>query len=313
MSGKTIPCLVEGCIRPPISKGYCKPHYKKFIEIPRNKAKKAIAAEAAKPVQVSNAPVSKLASTLSKEKMEQLFLTPCRTEQDLKNFIKYFFGLHLPDEKVSRYADTTPFHAIWEAYDICVNKNNPQNVQELLYVAGRGSGKTLGMAIAELLMVFHDQRDTAHVGAILSQAKRCYEYQQKFMLNDRIRNILQPPKVLEKDRILERSNMERSVFNIGGEKVTLEVLPCTLKACLLETSKVNTPNGVIQVSELRKDDLVESPNGWAKVLDNSIEESECLEVELDDGRIIQGTLDHKIRTSIGWVCLKDLDESHEIL
>jgi hypothetical protein len=162
--------------------------------------------------------------------LEKAFLTPCKTEKELQNFIKFFFGLHLPDCRVSRYADTDPFHAVWQVYDICVNKRNPLAVQELLYVAGRGSGKTLGMAIAELLILLHDRRDVVHVGSIMSQAKRCYEYQTKFLLSDRIKPIVSPPKTLEEDCILQKNNMERSVFKLGSEKVSLEVLPCTLKS-----------------------------------------------------------------------------------
>lgn len=353
------PCKIQDCVKPVMSRGYCKYHYKKFVDIPKEKAKKQTLQEEQKRQQVIAKTATAKAAAIPREKLEKLFLTPCRTEQDLKNYIKYFFNLYLPDCKVSRYADTTPFHAIWEAYDICVNKNNPQNVQELLYVAGRGSGKcvlqgtkiitktglkniedikigevvytgwswqpvlqwfdegekegiefttesgksltgslkhrvwgirnwkylidlkigdevkvvdekdqekswnekvvsikrvkayfydleveedhsywsngfishnTLGMAIAELLIMFHDQRDVVHVGAILSQAKRCYEYQQKFILSDRIKPIISPPKTSENLRILEKTNMERSIFNIAGEKISLEVIPCTLKS-----------------------------------------------------------------------------------
>lgn len=168
--------------------------------------------------------------SLTPQQLESMLLTPCKTEADLKNFIKFFFGLQLPDCRVSRYADTDPFHVVQEVYDICVNKRNPHNIQELLYVAGRGSGKTLGMAIAELLVVLHDGRDVVHVGAILNQSKRCYAYQQKFLLNDKIKPIVMRMDIPEDQRILEKSNMEKSIFNIGGEKVSIEVLPCTLKA-----------------------------------------------------------------------------------
>jgi len=114
----------------------------------------------------------------------KMLLTPCKTRAELKAWIHYHLGLDLPDCTVSRYADSNPLDSIWQIYDICVNNNNPDNIEELLYVAGRGSGKTLGVAVAELLVMLHDQRDVVHVGAILTQAKRCYEYQTGFMLND---------------------------------------------------------------------------------------------------------------------------------
>jgi hypothetical protein len=170
------------------------------------------------------------AKALTRDQLQKMLLAPCKSEQDLKNFIKYFLELELPDKKVSRHADTDPFHMVWEMYDICVNKCNPLDIQELLYVAARGSGKTLGAAIAELLIILHDQRDTAHVGAILSQAKRCYTYQQKFLLNKKLRPLMMPADIPEDQRILEKTNMEKSTFNIGGEKIVLEVLPATLKA-----------------------------------------------------------------------------------
>lgn len=164
------------------------------------------------------------------EKRRKALLTPCKTRQELNNWIKFHLGLHLPDVTVSRYADTNPLDIIWEVYHICVLKQNPENIKEILCVAGRGSGKTLGMAIAELLVILHDKREVAHVGAILSQAKRCYEYQMKFLLNDKIKPIVDPPKAPSDQKILQKANMEKSYFLIDGEQVTLEVLPCTLKS-----------------------------------------------------------------------------------
>ena len=108
---------------------------------------------------------------LSLKQRKTLFFKKCETREELSKFIQVFFGLHLPDQVVSRYADVSPLDVIWEVYDICVNKRNPNNIEEILYVAGRGSGKTLGMAIAELLVMLHDGRDICHVGAVLAQAK----------------------------------------------------------------------------------------------------------------------------------------------
>jgi len=186
---------------------------------------------------------------LSIEQKKKLFFKKCTSKEELSKFIQVFFGLHLPDQTVSRFADTNPLHIIWEVYDICVNKNNPEDIEELLYVAGRGSGKTLGMAIAELLVMLHDGRDACHVGAVLAQAKRCYDYQTKFMLSRRIRPIIEDRSVPQEDRVLQKLNMEKSTFNIDDETVTLEVLPCTLKACngphvpLVVTDEIDTVSG----------------------------------------------------------------------
>jgi hypothetical protein len=167
---------------------------------------------------------------LTMAQRKAMLLTPCKTKDELKRWIQYHLGLHLPDQTVSRYADTNPYDIIWELYEICVLKNNPLNVEEILCVAGRGSGKTLGMAIFELLCILHDNRDAVHIGAILNQADRCYAYIKGFMYNRKLKPILMPSKVPEDKRILEKANMSKSIFNLNGEKVTLEIIPCTLKA-----------------------------------------------------------------------------------
>lgn len=305
-------CSITGCGKPLKAKGYCGNHYKRFIELPKKKAEQTALSKIAKQQQASQR-MSERASNLTMAQLEKIFLTPCRTEGDLKNYIKYFFNLHLPDHKVSRYADTTPFHAIWEVYDICVNSNNPQNVQELLYVAGRGSGKTLGMAIAELLVLLHDQRDVVHVGAILSQAKRCYEYQQKFLMSERIKPLVLPPKTQDQERILEKFTMEKSVFNVAGEKVTIEVVPCTLKACLVSSAVSTDVHGTIKpLAYFKPGDLIKDTIGFVEVIDNQLEDAECIRIELEDGRTIEGTLDHKVWTQRGWVELQHLTNDDEI-
>lgn len=184
-----------------------------------------------------------------KAKHTKLFLKPCRSRKELQVWIKHFLDLYLPDVRVSRYADTTPLDVVWEVYRICVLRQNPENIQELLYVAGRGSGKTLGMAIAELMVLLHDKRDVVHVGAILTQAERCYAYQKNFLYSRNIKDMVMPAGVPEDQRILEKANMSNSVFNINKEKVTLEVLPCTLKACngphvpLVVVDEIDTVSG----------------------------------------------------------------------
>ncbi len=97
--------------------------------------------------------------------------------------------------------------------------------------------------------MLHDGRDACHVGAVLAQAKRCYDYQTKFMLSRRIRPIIEDKNVPQEDRVLQKLNMEKSTFNIDDETVSLEVLPCTLKACngphvpLVVTDEIDTISG----------------------------------------------------------------------
>lgn len=192
---------------------------------------------------------SKAKTKLTREQETKLLLRPCKTRAELKAWIKYFLFLELPDVTVSRYSDTNPLDVVFEVYDICVNKNNPDKIQELLFVAGRGSGKTLGMAIAELMVLMHDHRDVVHVGAIQNQAERCYAYQKNFLYNKKLKPLVMPQDIPEDQRIAEKLNMSKSMFNLNGEKITLEVLPCTLKACngphvpLVVVDEIDTVSG----------------------------------------------------------------------
>ncbi len=114
----------------------------------------------------------KTAKKLTREQRLKMLLKPCKTRKEMHAWIKYHLGLELPDCTVSRYANTNPFDVIWELYQVIVLKKNPDNIEEILCVAGRGSGKTLGMAILELMVILHDKRDTVHVGASQTQAER---------------------------------------------------------------------------------------------------------------------------------------------
>src|SRR6185369_14367718 len=82
-----------------------------------------------------------------------------------------------------------------------------------------------------------------------NQAERCYAYQKNFLYNRKLKPIVMPAEIPEDQRILEKANMSKSIFNIGHEKVTLEVLPCTLKACngphvpLVVVDEIDTVSG----------------------------------------------------------------------
>lgn len=257
---------------------------------------------------------------LTEEQRRKLLLTPCKTKDELHNWIKFHLGLYLPDCTVSRYADTNPLDVIWEVYRICVLRQNPDKIQELLYVAGRGSGKTLGMAIAELMVLLHDKRDVVHVGAILSQAERCYAYQKNFLYNRQLKDVVMPPKVPEDKRILEKANMSKSVFNIADDKVTLEVLPCTLKACTDPNSIIMLSDGSkILAKKLKVGDYVKTLSANNTVTEsvavNRVEyiNKPCYTVKLSDGSTITAAANHQVLTKNGWLEIADLIPGSKML
>ena len=164
--------------------------------------------------------------TLTPKQIEQLFFTPCKTKAHLDNWIKFFLEMDLPETIVSRYSNCSPLDFVWEMYDIVVNKNNPNDIKEVISMCARGSGKTLGVAIIEFLAILHDHRCVAHVGAILAQAKRAYEYIERFINIPKVNAIM-----MNKEKpIIIKQNMERSTFDFGTARSTFEIIPCTIRA-----------------------------------------------------------------------------------
>jgi intein/homing endonuclease len=93
--------------------------------------------------------------------------------------------------------------------------------QDHSYVSnGIVSHNTLGVAIAESAIMFHDRRGVVHVGAIEKQAKRAYSYFQNFVSKNR--RIVEP--------MIDKSTIEKTVAVVDNEQVSLECLPATMSA-----------------------------------------------------------------------------------
>lgn len=82
------------------------------------------------------------------------------------------------------------------------------------------SHNTLGVAIAESALMFHDRRGVVHVGAIEKQAKRAYSYFQNFVAKNKA--IVSP--------MIDKSTIEKTLAIVDNEQVSLECLPCTMTA-----------------------------------------------------------------------------------
>ncbi len=78
---------------------------------------------------------------LSEEKERAYFFEKCKSERELKTWIKYFLDLSLPDTTVSRFADCNPQDMIWDIYNKAVLGNNQKKVKDIIYLAARGAGK----------------------------------------------------------------------------------------------------------------------------------------------------------------------------
>lgn len=224
-------CKAPNCKSKKFTKGFCKKHHKElFIDIVSNPSLGAISGGEIPYAPREKEETKKEKIKLSDDQMLKVYLTPCKTKADLKNFLKYFFGLHLPDVKVSRYADMSPFDFLWSLYEILVLNHNPKKISEIIACAGRGSGKTLVVSIAQLLSVIHGKRDVVHVGGIEAQAKRAYDYIQGYLSNANVKDLIDPPRQSGRQKILRKSIMEKTILDIDSQLCSIEILPCTMKA-----------------------------------------------------------------------------------
>jgi len=154
---------------------------------------------------------------LTDDQLRQLFFSKCIDRDHLGEWIKKFWGANLPKTTVSRYSNCNPLDSVWDVYNHAIYLKKGMDV---LYISTRGGGKTLGAAITESALMFHDRRGAVHIGAIEKQAKRAYSYFQTFLQKNK--SILMP--------LVEKSVIEKTSLIVDNELVTLECLPATMSA-----------------------------------------------------------------------------------
>lgn len=139
----------------------------------------------------------------------------CNTKEELHQWIKTYLNIDLPQHTTSENSNSNPIHMIWWCYYNAIHSKHLTK-KEAIFIANRSGGKTLCASIVELLMVYHAKRDVVHLGAILAQAERCYDYFQKYFYNQDFSNIL------AKDPI-----MKKTILSNGS---SLEILPVSLRS-----------------------------------------------------------------------------------
>lgn len=161
---------------------------------------------------------------ISEDMMVELLYKQCPTRNTLRNWIKVFLGVDLPDTTVDPTSNSNPLEMVWKLYETAVwyDKLEPhERVIRSIFYASRGSFKTIGLTIAELLIMLHSGRDTIHCALIEKQSKNAY--------NKYFRPFLDKPFVKEEAKI--SSILEQSIIkNRDGKEISLGVIPCTMNA-----------------------------------------------------------------------------------
>jgi hypothetical protein len=135
------------------------------------------------------------------------------TDDELHDYIRVFLGVDIPRVAVCP-GHQSSFQAISDLFFMRYPHEN------LLLIGGRGTGKTLGFALVEHLLMFFDKDTIANVGAVEAQALKCYSY---------IQRINRDPLFAEH---VQSSMLSKTVYKNGGE---IEILPGTM-------ARVNSPH-----------------------------------------------------------------------
>lgn len=106
-----------------------------------------------------------------------------KTRGDLKNYIKVFLGIDIPD-KVLCPGHCSPMDYLWYSFGIDFSQNRPGNGDVVVW-AGRGGGKTELAAIGTLLdCIFKPGCQVRILGGSEHQAGRMYGYLASFLQNN---------------------------------------------------------------------------------------------------------------------------------
>lgn len=144
----------------------------------------------------------------------KLLFTPVSSKDGLKNWIRVFLGLDMPDGNVDPESTSNPMELIWEIYQRALLNDDPTFSRILAY-ASRESMKTLAAAIIEVLCIFHLGRSVAHMAAILQQAQKAQQYVQDFLRRPILRDFVTLDNARKKEVV-------RYYKSDSGESITTD-------------------------------------------------------------------------------------------
>lgn len=163
-------------------------------------------------------------AALTEADMKHLLFRHCQNKRELYNWVKIFLRIDLPDTCVDPESTSNPLDMIWKLYETAVHYDKIEPAErhlKSLFYCSRGSFKTLGACVAELLIMIHAKRNTVHIGLIESQAKTAYDMY--------FRPFLDLPWII--DYVKKNSTLSRSeLYNSEDASTitTLQVIPLTM-------------------------------------------------------------------------------------
>ncbi len=143
-----------------------------------------------------------------------------RTKCDLKNYIKVFLGIDVPDKKICA-EHNSPMDYLWHSFAADFSPQQKTNADAVIW-ANRGGGKTELAAVATLLdCVFKPNCQVRILGGSGDQSDRMYQYLLDF-LNSGFNEFLSGPVRKAKCRFTNGSAVEvltQSSTSVRGQHI----------------------------------------------------------------------------------------------
>ena len=144
--------------------------------------------------------------------------------RDLKNYVKAFLGLDVPDKRLCP-DHSSPMDYLWHTYALDARRVSciePRTSSDAIVWANRAGGKTELAAVATLLdCVFKPGCQVRILGGSGEQAGRMYEYLRRFLHNG-FESVLAGPMLKGKCRFTTGSSVEvltQSATSVRGQHI----------------------------------------------------------------------------------------------
>ena len=143
-----------------------------------------------------------------------------RTRRDLKNYVKVFLGIDIPDKKICS-EHNSPMDYLWHSFSVDFAANKTANADAIVW-ANRSGGKTELAAIATLAdCTFKPNCQVRILAGSGEQAGRMYEYLTGFLHNG-FEEFLAGPVLKSKCRFVNGSAVEvltQSPMSVRGQHI----------------------------------------------------------------------------------------------
>lgn len=128
--------------------------------------------------------------TPEQEAERRILFTPCKTREEVHDWVLYFLDLDIPGCIVDENSNCTPLDMVWECYSHQVYGAENEDINRILYYACRNGGKSLMESVIEVLLLFHTRVSIFHLAAIKEQSFTVQGYIKNFVFKPALRNFV---------------------------------------------------------------------------------------------------------------------------